>query len=449
MIDIKKIFNHSIRKPNIEGMSLLGFEKIPSANEYHEKLLKVLLENDTLENCLKAFSKEFSKTEQFNIFIKYILEKYDFEGIYKKIKSNEFWVLSAFLRDELNFCLECGKPTLRKYCSSKCSNSSEEVKKLKEKTLKENFGVTNPMFSNAIKTRVKQTNLKRYGVECSFENEKVKEKIKTTNLEKYGFESASKSDIVKDRIKQSHIEKYGKEWFTQTDLFLEKCKRTNLEKYGVDNVSKSEKVKEKIKKSLFSQHDHKNYKDFNEEFIKENFIENKKFKVKEFMEHFNFFNRNSMNKIKRFLNIIEPNNDWNFCGKSKAELELFEWIPLENKISGDRSLIAPYEIDILLPDLKLAIEYNGSYWHSFYPLSYHLNKLNMCNEKGFELWFIYDFDDMEFWKRRLLDRINNSKRKFDLKGLIDKRLYNKEELKHPIIQNIDPTEDYILGRFVC
>lgn len=112
MIDIKKIFNHSIRKPNIEGMSLLGFEKIPSANEYHEKLLKVLLENDTLENCLKAFSKEFSKTEQFNIFIKYILEKYDFEGIYKKIKSNEFWVLSAFLRDELNFCLECGKPTL-------------------------------------------------------------------------------------------------------------------------------------------------------------------------------------------------------------------------------------------------------------------------------------------------------------------------------------------------
>ena len=33
-------------------------------------------------------------------------------------------------------------------------------------------------------------------------------------------------------------------------------------------------------------------------------------------------------------------------------------------IHNDRSIIHPYELDIYLPDLRLAIEYNGDYWHA-------------------------------------------------------------------------------------
>lgn len=30
----------------------------------------------------------------------------------------------------------------------------------------------------------------------------------------------------------------------------------------------------------------------------------------------------------------------------------------------NRQLIKPYELDIVIPELHLAIEFNGSYWHS-------------------------------------------------------------------------------------
>lgn len=35
-----------------------------------------------------------------------------------------------------------------------------------------------------------------------------------------------------------------------------------------------------------------------------------------------------------------------------------------NLIENDRELIAPYELDIVIPELHLAIEFNGVYWHS-------------------------------------------------------------------------------------
>ena len=35
-----------------------------------------------------------------------------------------------------------------------------------------------------------------------------------------------------------------------------------------------------------------------------------------------------------------------------------------NLIEYDRALIKPYELDIVIPDLNLAIEFNGVYYHS-------------------------------------------------------------------------------------
>jgi hypothetical protein len=35
-----------------------------------------------------------------------------------------------------------------------------------------------------------------------------------------------------------------------------------------------------------------------------------------------------------------------------------------NVVSNDRSLISPLEIDVLVQSTRLAIEYNGLYWHS-------------------------------------------------------------------------------------
>jgi len=48
-----------------------------------------------------------------------------------------------------------------------------------------------------------------------------------------------------------------------------------------------------------------------------------------------------------------------------------------NIISNSQSIISK-ELDIYLPDLKLAFEYNGLFWHSenYKERKYHLNKTN-------------------------------------------------------------------------
>lgn len=58
------------------------------------------------------------------------------------------------------------------------------------------------------------------------------------------------------------------------------------------------------------------------------------------------------------------------------------------KISlNDRHLLDGKELDIVLPDHKLAIEFDGLYWHNENVVSpyYHLKKTEECAEKGYQL----------------------------------------------------------------
>lgn len=65
-------------------------------------------------------------------------------------------------------------------------------------------------------------------------------------------------------------------------------------------------------------------------------------------------------------------------------------------ITNTRDLIHPYEIDIFVPQLNLAIEYNGLPWHSELfgnkDSEYHLNKTIMCQNKGIKLIHIFSND---------------------------------------------------------
>ncbi|MDR2457448.1 MAG: hypothetical protein LBD41_03100 [Clostridiales Family XIII bacterium] len=60
-------------------------------------------------------------------------------------------------------------------------------------------------------------------------------------------------------------------------------------------------------------------------------------------------------------------------------------------IENSRQIIPPKELDIYLPEFKLAIEYCGIAWHSskFLNKNYHLDKLNLCKEKNIDLLQIW------------------------------------------------------------
>jgi hypothetical protein len=88
------------------------------------------------------------------------------------------------------------------------------------------------------------------------------------------------------------------------------------------------------------------------------------------------------------------------CGKcfssfSKAEKEIYELVKsyFPTAIENDRSLIAPKELDIVIPEKKVAIEYCGLYWHSELQgkeRNYHLNKLKSCEAQGYRLITIFE-----------------------------------------------------------
>jgi len=94
-----------------------------------------------------------------------------------------------------------------------------------------------------------------------------------------------------------------------------------------------------------------------------------------------------------------------FSGISRSEKSLLKFIKKYYKdkiIENSRKIIAPYELDIYIPKLKIAIEYCGLYWHSelYLDKNYHLNKLNLCKEKGIRL--VQIFEDEWIYKRKIV-----------------------------------------------
>jgi len=84
--------------------------------------------------------------------------------------------------------------------------------------------------------------------------------------------------------------------------------------------------------------------------------------------------------------------------KSKPEQEIADFLSLfTTVVQRDRSIIAPKELDIYLPEHNLAIEYCGMYWHSHKDQDderknkrRHAEKYRLCAEKGIRLITIFE-----------------------------------------------------------
>jgi hypothetical protein len=96
---------------------------------------------------------------------------------------------------------------------------------------------------------------------------------------------------------------------------------------------------------------------------------------------------------------------------SKGEKEVFRFIKnlYNGTILQNQRLPKIGGIDIYMPKLKLAIEYNGLYWHSagFLEKTRHYDKWKTCNDQGINLLIIWEDD----WKnkRQILESIIKNK----------------------------------------
>lgn len=304
-------------------------------------------------------------------------------------------------------CKTCGAETkwknlkegYRKYCSRKCSSLSNETKEAKKKTI------------NSL----------------------------------YGVDYITQSDIIKDKRKCKLQDLYGEDHVMKIDKFKDKRKSTIKERYGVDYISQSDIIKDKIRKGITKYYNSTKY------------LDNKKLK------HIDNLNDNGL-ILERFLDTdtVEVtckkckkthNTSFSFINQrlykynvtlckyclpkvkafSNGEKELLDFI--KNNYSGtiienDRTLLKNKELDIYIPYLKLAFEFNGNYWHNeiYKDKKYHLNKTNECLNNQTRLIHIYEDDwvyKQEIVKSRIKNILGKSKKVYARKCTI-KEINNTE-----------------------
>lgn len=180
---------------------------------------------------------------------------------------------------------------------------------------------------------------------------KIKRKIKES-LKDINKICCKAAECVIKKMEEVNLLIYGYKNHSQTQLCKDKNKATNLEKYNKEFYSQTEEWREKVTKTNLAEFG--SYWYFTSEEYKKN----------------------------------------NIFGKTQKEIQ--EWLNSFNyNFKPNYSILKGKELDLYDENLKLAVEYNGLYWHtedSPQPRlkDYHYNKYKECLDQGVRLIMIYE-----------------------------------------------------------
>jgi hypothetical protein len=99
---------------------------------------------------------------------------------------------------------------------------------------------------------------------------------------------------------------------------------------------------------------------------------------------------------------------------------------------NNNSIIKPYQLDFFVKNLSIAIEFNGTYWHSEKAKRgsrYHFNKFKMCHDAGIKLIQIFEHELMlheDLIKQRLMHALGKTSNRIAARKLKVVALASKE-----------------------
>jgi G:T-mismatch repair DNA endonuclease (very short patch repair protein) len=319
------------------------------------------------------------------------------------------------------FCLKCKKELGNRqkyYCSNLCKLTHREgIEKRNNKKEKQDSGLE--IICNIDGK--------------SFSDIKNYSGVLTRHLKKLGYEVNNVFDYYTIKnIKE--VEKYQCKYCDWKTIDLSNksgCITNHLKKYHDINPSEHiEKFKEDEKLWIYAPN--KEIRDYLLSKDESNYIEckecSKKYKrltithlklhglsVDDYRKKWNIENLSSKSIINKMKDTYSKNYDLiNINIKtSKMQEELYSiLITLGVKVNkNNRSVIRPLEIDLYLPDYKIAIEMNGLYWHSEIrgkkAKDYHLNKVEKCEAIGVKLIQIFE-DDWHDKKHIVIEKIKSA-----------------------------------------
>lgn len=276
--------------------------------------------------------------------------------------------------------------TKNKTCSKECSTIS--LVENQKKTNMERYGVENCAKLNINVEKSKRTCLERYGVERPLQNTDVLDKLKQTNIDRYGVEYAAQNKQIQAKNIMTNVDRYGVEYPYQCDVILNKA-RSSI------NQNKIEYVFSKTGYVLSVDQLNKLYLDHRRDYSAEYLTELVGYVVDGTRPNFDLIKEEYLDT--RYYTVAKHYGyEFDIIGISQPEIDLGDWLVSECGVSIERNtkdVIQPYELDIYIPDHNLAIEFNGSYWHSekYKDKRYHQTKTKMCNDNGITLIHIYEY----------------------------------------------------------
>ena len=258
--------------------------------------------------------------------------------------------------------------------------SNPSVRAKSQDTWKTKYGVDHPSKSVDIQEKIRQTNLEKHGVDNPMKCSDIREKARRTNLEKYGCEEVFSSPEIQSRIHQTMHDRYGTEYYSQSRDYV-----------SINSKIYPEKINEWIE-----------FRDNTREFILSKF--DHKPTLHELYMYF------GSGEISKWINLHDCQDLIDYI-YSQMERDVFEFIkqidPNANVLQNTRNIISPYELDLYLPNLKLAIECNPTSTHnssfnmfqdeeSPIKYDYHAMKTDLCEKEGIFLFHIFGYE----WSHR-------------------------------------------------
>ena len=258
--------------------------------------------------------------------------------------------------------------------------SKELIKECRKRTNLLKYGVDNPSKSIDVKNKISSAN--------KLNKDIIIQKRRKTKLEKYGSETYN--NMKKNR--ETKILNHGDPYYNGRD----KYKETMLSKYGVDNGFKLPCLK---KENILRLCLEKGYSKEFQELISDRdksieYLKGKNLNYYDLTKIFNAPYYIIQNWVFR-LDLQEFIN-YKFDGRSHYEDEICTYlksIGITN-IEKNKKILDKQEADIFLPDNKLIIEFDGTYWHSdlFKDKNYHLDKSLSAEKLGYRLIHIYQYE---------------------------------------------------------
>lgn len=368
---------------------------------------------------MDEYRKDFN-IKQFNNLLRYhtdlldaLKKKTSFLDEYNPSNSERVYCWYNNI-NEIQKCPHCGKPKkFHKFsmgyfqtCGSKeCKSKSiafgnkfnhdytEIQKKMRETYARKHNGITHNMQDPEFKKKFYETFKEKHnGVSCGVQTELSKQNREKSSLEKYGVKCALSSKEVRDKI---------------------------FEKYGDDAKIKFAKLATKTREENTLNDIIKKLEELNYTYISNN---NNLFQIKcNKCGHINEITRQAINYYYRNIKHIYCNKceykDLTYRSNFEKDVvkEIGNIIKETNySIITNKHIYngkEHFEVDILIPELNLAIDCNGLYWHSELQKEdnfYHYKKKEFIEKCGYSLIYIWEDDWNNIHKKDIiLSRISS------------------------------------------